>query len=231
MPTIHDKEFGNITIRRSPMATQVRIRVAADGTLKASLPMHTPLFFVKHLVKTSRNELRELLVQSAPIYDFRNGMQIGKSHVLTVLESKNDGFQVSRRRQKIIVELPDQKYLNHPDVSRKIRETVISALRVEARSYLPKRLSFLAEKHGYEYGKIRFSHSSGRWGSYSSAGTVSLNIAIMKLPFELIDYILIHELTHSRQMNHSNKFWSLVERADPDYLKHRRSLRQHNPSI
>jgi len=231
MPIIHDKEFGNITIRRSSIASQVRIKVAPDGTLRASLPLHTPIFFVKHLIKTSRSELRKLLVQSTPDYHFENGMQIGKSHTLIVQRQNGDDFHVLRHGQQIIVKLPAGVQLNDSDVSRKIREVVISSLKVEAKSYLPKRLSFLADKYGYKYNKVRFSHSGGRWGSYSSSGTVSLNIAMMKLPFELIDYILIHELTHSMQMNHSKKFWSLVEQVDPDFKQHRRNLRLHNPSI
>lgn len=231
MPVIQDKEFGNITIRRSSVATQVRIRLAPDGTLRASLPMHAPMFLVKHLIKNSRDELRQILSKSKPEYKFENGIQIGKSHTIIVQPSNGPDFNVSRRGQKIIVNLPPSKQINDPDVSRKIRDLVISALRVEAKSYLPKRLSFLAQKFGYNYEKVRFSHASGRWGSYSSNGTVSLNIALMKLPFELIDYIIIHELTHTKQMNHSQVFWTLVESADPQYKLHRRILKSQNPSI
>jgi|GEM_PF-3742859 len=73
MPIIQDKEFGKITIRRSPAATQVRVRVAPDGLLHASLPMRAPLFLVKHLLKKSRSELRTMLAQSKPEYSFENG--------------------------------------------------------------------------------------------------------------------------------------------------------------
>lgn len=231
MPVIQDKEFGNITIRRSHAATQVRVRVAPDGLLHASLPMNAPLFLVKHILKNSRDELRKLLSQSKPEYIFKNGMQIGKSHTLVVYDSENKSLDVSRHGQQIIVKLPRNMNLEDINVSRKIREAVITALRVEAKSYLPKRLSFLAEKYGFVYEKVRFSHASGRWGSYSSNGTISLNIALMKLPFELIDYVIIHELSHSKQMNHSKSFWSLVESADSNYRLHRHTLKLHNPSI
>ncbi|MEI6850728.1 MAG: SprT family zinc-dependent metalloprotease [Candidatus Saccharibacteria bacterium] len=231
MPIIQDKEFGKITIRRSPAATQVRVRVAPDGTLRASLPMYAPMFLVKRLLKHSRNELREILAQSKPDSKYENGMQIGKSHTLIILTTDEKSLAVSRHGLQIIVKLPYNTNIEDPIVVRKIRDTVIASLRIEAKNYLPKRLSYLSTKYGYSYEKVRFSHASGRWGSCSSNGTISLNIALMKLPFELIDYIIIHELSHTKQMNHSPVFWSLVAQADPDYKLHRRTLKSQNPSI
>lgn len=229
MPIIHDEEFGKITIRRSARASQVRLRVAPDGTLRASLPLYAPTFLVKRLLKSSRQELRDLLSQAQPETIYEHGMQIGKSHTLIVEPASS--FAVSRRGQQIIVRLPESMSLSSPSVSRAVRDAVIAALRIEAKSYLPKRLAFLAEKHGYRYQKARFSHASGRWGSCSSQGTISLNIALMKLPFELIDYVIIHELAHTREMNHSKQFWQLVAEGDPEYLQHRRALKAEIPTI
>jgi predicted metal-dependent hydrolase len=231
MPIIQDKEFGKITIRRSAQATQVRVRVAPDGTLRASLPLHAPVLLVKHLLMTSRNELRKILAQAKPEYKYENGMQIGKSHTLIVQISNSQTYSVTRHGLQIIVRLPSHLQLGNSDVSRKIRDTVIMALRIEAKSYLPKRLSFLAQKYDFDYERTRFSHASGRWGSCSSTGTISLNIALMKLPFELIDYVIIHELSHTKHMNHSPVFWALVAKADPNYKTHRRALKLQNPSI
>jgi predicted metal-dependent hydrolase len=230
MPIIHDEEFGKITIRRSARASQVRLRVAPDGTLRASLPLYAPTFLVKRLIKTSRGELRDLLSQAQPTTRYTDGMQVGKSHTL-IVHPTSGSFQINRRGQQIIISLPSSKTLDDPDVTRSVRDAVIAALRVEAKSYLPKRLSFLATKFGFQYKKVRFSHASGRWGSCTSEGTISLNIALMKLPFEHIDYVLIHELAHTRQMNHSSDFWALVSEGDPLYKEHRNALKQEAPTI
>ena len=162
---------------------------------------------------------------------YEHGMQIGKSHTLIVRPATVKRPAASRHGQQIIVRLPADKTLDTPDVVRVVRDSVIEALRVEAKSYLTKRLAYLARQHGFNYEKLRFSHASGRWGSCSSSGTISLNIALMKLPFELIDYVLVHELSHTIQMNHSSEFWALVETADPQYKAHRRSLKNETPSI
>jgi predicted metal-dependent hydrolase len=185
---------------------------------------------VKRLLKNSRDELREIIAQAAPIAEYTDGMRIGKSHSLIVRPGRFVA-KATRHGQHIIVELPEGASLNDSVVSRMIRDSVIGALRIEAKSYLPKRLSFLAVKHGLSYEKVRFSHASGRWGSCSSTGTISLNIALMKLPFELIDYVIIHELAHTRHLNHGDDFWNLVSVGDPTYKTHRRALKQETPSI
>jgi predicted metal-dependent hydrolase len=229
---IQDSEFGKITVRRSAKASQVRIRVSPDGTLYASIPLYAPVFLLKRMIKSSRNELRGMLEKAHAGKDsYIDGMKIGKSHTLNVKTSNANELKVSRHGQRITVELPENIDLNDSKTVRAIRDVEISALRLEAKSYLPKRLAYLSNKLGLDYDRVRFSHASGRWGSCSSKGTISLNIALMKLPFELIDYVIIHELSHTKHMNHSPKFWSLVENADPDYKIHRRALKLENPSI
>lgn len=231
MPTITDEEFGTITVRRSARSSSVKIRVAPNGTLRASLPLYAPLFMLKRLLKTSREELRSMLATQRPAYELQNGMLIGKSHTLLIFPVPHAAVTVERSKQKIILSLPQHLSLDDPAVIEKTREGITQALRVEAKSYLPKRLSFLAKNMQCSYERVRFSHASGRWGSCSSSGTISLNIALMKLPHELIDYVLIHELCHTKQMNHSDRFWALVAQEDPKYKLHRASLKSYTPAI
>ncbi len=229
MSSIHDEEFGEITIRRSVRSRTVKISVAPGGTLRASLPPYAPLVILKRLVSSSRLQLREMLEQAAPAYKLENGAEIGKSHKLVIIKAQRT--TIKRYKQQITVTLAPDRSICDPAIAKKIREEIIAALRIEAKSYLPKRLKFMAEKLGCSYEKVRFSHASSRWGSCSTTGTISLNIALMKLPFELIDYVIVHELSHTKQMNHSARFWALVEAADPHYKSHRRELKRQSPAI
>jgi len=229
MPTIQDDEFGTITVRRSARSRQVRLRVTPDGTLRASMPLYAPLFLLKRLVKSSRPQLRKMLTQAQPDTTYYDGQQIGKSH--TILVKKGDRVGTAIEGQRIVLTLPEAKQLADADVVRLLRDASIKALRKEAKSYLPRRLGYLAQTLGFTYAKVRFSHASSRWGSCSSEGTISLNIALMKLPFELIDYVLIHELAHTVEMNHSTHFWELVEQGDAQYKVHRKRLKTETPSI
>lgn len=172
-----------------------------------------------------------MLIEHRGDTQFTNGMQIGKSHTLIVRPTTAGIVSTKRHGQQVVISLPSSIALDSPEAQRVVRDGVIAALRLEAKSYLPKRLAYLATKYGYSYDKLRFSHASGRWGSCSSNGTISLNIALMKLPFELIDYVLVHELSHTKQMNHSTEFWELVENCDAQYRIHRSSLKKEMPSI
>lgn len=232
MPIINDDEFGKISVRRSVKARHLHLRVAPGGTLRVSIPIHAPMFLIKNMIKNSRHEIREIISKSKPEYEYRDGMQIGKSHNLVIqIITELGQSTVTLHGQQIIIKASTDEHLKDPKFAREIRDTIIKALRIEAKSYLPKRLAFLADKHGFKYEKTRFSHSSSRWGSCSSNGTISLNIALMKLPFELIDYVILHELSHTKQMNHSAAFWLVVAESDPNYKIHRNELKLQNPSI
>jgi predicted metal-dependent hydrolase len=231
MPTIQDDEFGTIIIRRSTRASQVTLRVGPNGTIRASMPLYAPVFLVKRLLKNSREQLRQLLADHHSHTTYSDGMHIGKSHTLVVRHKEGGYISVSRHKLQIIAIIPIGTDLNDPAVTPKLSTAANEALRIEAKSYLPNRLRHLAAKHGFTYQKVRFSHAGSRWGSCSSNGTISLNIALMKLPFELIDYVLIHELSHTVEMNHSERFWQLVQAGDPQYKQHRKLLKLEHPSI
>lgn len=229
MTSFEDKEFGNVTVRRSPRAHSLKLSVSQDGSLRVSMPPYTPLFLAKRLINSSRRSLRELKQSQPARTTFSNGKQVGKSHSIFVHEASR--LSVSVKKQLISVALPASLTINDSQVQTAIRKVVVKILRKEAKSYLPRRLAFLAEQHGMSYERVRFSHASTRWGSCSSSGTISLNIALMKLDFALIDYVLIHELAHTKEMNHSSVFWELVATIDPDYKLHRRRLKNETPMV
>ncbi len=232
MTAFSDAEFGEIIVRKRVGTTHVRIRVGADSKLIVSAPRLTPIIYIKQVINASRDDLRSLLEQTGATTLYTEGQAIGKSHTLRVVPTTMVAHATLKvEKQTLLVYLPPSINLEDADVQRTVRDHAIKILRREAKAYLPRRLRFLADEHNFTYERVRFTHSSGRWGSCSSSGTISLNIALMKLSHELIDYVLIHELSHTRQMNHSTAFWQEVERYDPHYRLHRQQLKRENPTV
>ena len=92
-------------------------------------------------------------------------------------------------------------------------EADIKELRLKALSYLPLRLKQLAIAHGFSYNTVKISRSKSRWGSCSSKKNINLSLFLMLLPEYLIDYVLLHELCHTIEMNHGAEFWNLLDRT------------------
>ena len=228
---IVDKEFGEIKIRKNKLARSVKLSVGVDGNLRASIPYYSPEFAVRRLVNGSRDEIRKMLATHNAKNSYQDGDLIGKTHTLFLRKFSGEEIKISNEGNQILVQIPQELAFENPLVQSEIRKTVSKILRKQAKAYLPRRISFLAEKYGFSFEKLRFSHTGTRWGSCSSSGTISLNIALMNLPHHLIDYVIIHELCHTRQMNHSSKFWQEVEKYCPDYKKYIQEIKQFSPSI
>lgn len=111
------------------------------------------------------------------------------------------------------------------------RDTKKRLLKKAASKYLPYRLEYLATLYGYQYQKLTLTHASTRWGSCHPSGRISLNIGLMNLPKPLIDYVIVHELSHLVHPNHSPAFWRQVEKHDPDYKAHRKQLKNYSPNL
>ena len=229
MSVINDPEFGKIIVRKYPSASSIKVRRAPNGDLRISTPTYAPNFVIKNFIKQSKKQLRKLIADSTPNVTYKNGTTIGKSHNLVVIPSEK--LNVLIKNNIITVSLPNNFDLNDTEVIDELRPVIIKALRKEAKGYLPRRLDFMARQHNFSYNGVKFSHASSRWGSCRSDGSITLNIALMKLPFELIDYVISHELAHTIEMNHSTEFWKIVEQVYPNYKTHRRLLKNESPNI
>jgi hypothetical protein len=99
--------------------------------------------------------------------------------------------------------------------------------REDARKILNQRLSELAAEHNFEYNRVFIRRQKTRWGSCSSKNNINLNMNLLHLPSELVDYVLLHELTHTRVKDHSSNFWDELETVCPGAKKKRRRLKKY----
>ena len=101
----------------------------------------------------------------------------------------------------------------------------IHALADKALQVIPPRVRQLAARMGVTYGRITIRNQQGRWGSCSSVGNLNFNCLLMLAPAEVLDYVIVHELAHRKEMNHSPAFWAQVEAVLPDYRQREKWLK------
>ena len=99
----------------------------------------------------------------------------------------------------------------------------------QARAFLIQRLEELARQHGFSYNRVFIRNQKTRWGSCSQQNNINLNIALVTLPQHLIDYVILHELVHTRIKNHSRLFWSELDKVVGDGRGHDKKLRKYQP--
>lgn len=99
----------------------------------------------------------------------------------------------------------------------KLTQDELKTLADKAREVIPGRVEYFATRIGVTYGRITIRSQKTRWGSCSSKGNLNFNCLLMLTPSEILDYVVVHELCHRKQMNHSKAFWREVEKEFPDY--------------
>ena len=133
---------------------------------------------------------------------------------------------LNSNREMIREKLP----IKDPSMQR-TRDYQKKLLMKKAKEYLPYRLEYYAKLYGYSYEKCRLTHANTRWGSCSSNRTISLNIGLMKVPEQLRDYVILHELAHLNHMDHSKAFWAEVGLHDKNYKLHEKRIKMFNPGV
>jgi predicted metal-dependent hydrolase len=123
-------------------------------------------------------------------------------------------FRIARRRTR-----RGRKTVGVPKKFEKEKEA--------ARALVHARLQFFNRHYGFAWGKVFIRNQRSRWGSCSSKGNLNFSFKLVRLPPELADYIIVHELCHLKEFNHSPRFWALVAETVPDYKARKAALRAY----
>ena len=107
----------------------------------------------------------------------------------------------------------------------------IKRLAKEALEVVPGKVAYYAQKINVTYGRITIRNQRSRWGSCSAKGNLNFNCLLMMAPEEVLDYVIVHELCHRKEMNHSEQFWKEVEKILPDYKKQRTWLKTYGGAL
>ena len=208
---------------RVPRARRYILRVRPDGTLRVTVPRggsrrEAEQFVRRHekWVIRERGRIRDERFSLVPGRDWHDGRTIlvGGEAVRMSVEPRASGWRVGYGDRSVHVrELADVKAA----VERDLREL--------ARSVLLPRLNDLAAQHSLRVGAVSIRNQRSRWGSCARNGNIALNFRLVQMPPQVRDYVLVHELMHLKQQNHSRRFWRLVEAACPEFRDAERWLK------
>lgn len=214
------------TVRVSRRARRLSVRVYPGGRVEVVVPPGASPAMVQRFVGTHRQWIDrrvEDLSASGEVSAERRPALIDLPAIgqRCAVEYEHSAGQTARARTNaagvLVVEGP-----LHSD--RAITAALRQWLADLAHDGLSRQLAQIAQADGFRYSRVQIRRQRTRWGSCSASGTISLNVCLMFLEPAVVRYLLIHELCHTRHMNHSQRFWSLVEAHEPDYARLDREL-------
>ena len=208
--TEHHPLYGDIQITINPRARRITLR-ARDGFICITMPPYTPRKVIDDaLAQHGSRLLAECRTQQPDIID--GDYKFVSDNFCFSLEASATGKPFLRFDGKsATLHYPTGTDLTSPTTQEWLRRVRVTALRRVAAGYLPQRLKELATRHGFTYSRVTLRDSHSRWGSCSNRGSISLSIYLQLLPPHLSDYVLLHELCHTVEMNHGERFWVLMD--------------------
>lgn len=229
------KEFdisgiGKVTIYKRRGNRSLRLSVAADGSVRVSIPTWAPYQAGLTFMMSRRSWI---MAQSHSTQELLSpGMAVGKTRRLVFYKDPtSDRVKTSVRKGEVIITHPARLTYDNPEVQQAAQSACWRALRSEAMQLLAPRLRQLAEQHGFAYRSINVKRMKSRWGSCDQKKNIVFNLFLIQLPWDCIDYVILHELAHTRAMNHGPDFWQALETVLPNAKQLKRKMRAYQPTL
>ncbi len=214
--SIYQEEVPYI-LRYSKKAKYLRLQIKSGKELELIVPKGLELKEAESFLIKKTDWIKKHLKRTG---------DTGKKYLLWGKEIRiSQSYQLFIKHHKIYFAGNELKIISPSGEAGDIENLYENWLKHFSKIYLPQRTAGLAEKFGFIINKVTIRSQKTRWGSASARGNLSFNYRLMMYRKEVIDYVIIHELCHLREMNHSKKFWLNVEKYCPDYKSLRRELK------
>jgi predicted metal-dependent hydrolase len=217
-------------VRISRRARRLSVRVYPGGRVEVVVPPGASAIAVQRFVGTHRawidRRVADLSAAHGPLSQLRPS-SIGLSAINRRYLVDYEPGSAVREMEQVGVRLAGEGCLTVSGTSedaRAVPRALQRWLHEVAQTELSRELGLLAQEHGFSFRRVQIRRQRTRWGSCSVAGTISLNVCLLFQEPEVLRYLLIHELSHTRHMNHSPRFWALVQSLQPDYRRLDREL-------
>lgn len=216
---LNTTETARVQWVRSSRSRSLRLSLTAKG-LRLSTPPRVGIATVTQFLEQQKHWIAAHL-KLRPQLETNTLLYFGRPYKLVVRNQMGEEAGRIRSEGDTLILLPVSY---SPESATLLLERW---LRTQATEFCTPILQDLATKMGVEVPLLRFKEMHTRWGSCSSVGAITLNWRLVHTPAEVIRYVIVHELAHRVHLNHSTKFWQLVEKHDPDFRVHRGWLKRH----
>ncbi|MDB5161285.1 MAG: hypothetical protein JWO96_665 [Candidatus Saccharibacteria bacterium] len=221
------EDLGEVLVAKRRGTKNIRLSITADGSVRVGIPAWVPYSAGLTFAKSRQEWITKHRVAARP--GLKSGDRIGKSYRLNVVVSPSERISTRLSTNEIIIKSPQP--VDTARLQSAITKAAERALRSEASKLLPGRTAQLAEKYGYDFRQVVIKKLTSRWGSCSSDKIITLNFFLMQLPWELIDYVILHELVHTKHLNHGKAFWDDLKTAIPDARARQKLVKSYHPVI
>lgn len=210
-------------IERSKRKT-LSLTVLKDGNVIVKAPISMSDKTINKFIEDKQDWIREkLLIVKENKSKFEDILNLSKfllfGNRYKVLKSQVKQIETNEKFEIVIPsKIEDDKVI----------KTLVAWYKKIAKKILTERLEFIEDRIRLKSSAIKFSDSKGRWGSCNSFGVIHLNWRVVMLPPKIIDYVIVHELCHLKQMNHSKDFWSLVAKFMPGYETQKKVIKEYS---
>lgn len=216
--------IGEIKLTKRSGTKRLKLRLSHKGEVVVSMPTWLPFKAGEKFAESHRDWIEKHRVEPKLLLP---NQTIGKTHTLLFAVTDSTKPSVKVNESFVTVNVPVGMTVKTGSVQEAALRGVRKALKLQE-PYLEERLIEISSTTGLKYRTSRYGFMKSRWGSCRSDKTITLNYHLLYLADDLIDYVIIHELSHTKHMNHSSDFWSLVESFSPNYKQLRKSVKKFN---
>ncbi len=224
------ERIGIVEFRRSARARRLSIYLSPHQPVKVILPWHIPFetayqFVMKKQAWIQRHQVKLHSLKAADTYKGDYPL-VTRNYQVNLIPATSMPIRIALENNVISIYQPSEMAITHPDIQAALKMGLVAAWRREAHQHLPERVTKFAQLGGFRYKNVFIKNLKSRWGSCSTHLNINLNLHLMRLPDELIDYVIWHELVHTQIPYHGAQFWNELQRWDRNVTGKRHIFRE-----
>lgn len=221
---------GEVILAKRRSSTNMRLSVNSNGQIRVGMPYWAPYEAGLMFVRSKRVWIQKHMAEQAPRY-LKNGDRIGKSHRLKIATMQSKNTVADIRVSATSIEVMTPLSVDSIELQQRLNSAAERALKKQATQILPGRIDMLSQRYKLPYNDLKIRKLTSRWGSCSTKKNISLSYFLMQLPWELIDYVILHELVHTKYPNHGADFWNYMYSQMPSSKNLRKQLKNFKPRV